>query len=504
VLRRRTIEYKWLVATAFVAGMFMDIMDTTIVNVALPTLGQNFGVGDGTFEWVVTGYLLSLAIWIPASGWIGDRFGTKKTFLFALIVFTTGSALCGAAWSIQSLIAFRLLQGIGGGMLTPVGTTMLFRAFPPDERAHASAILTVPTAIAPALGPVLGGWLVDNASWRWIFYVNVPIGIAAFIFAFVFLREHTEPAAGRFDLWGFVCSGAGLALVLYAVSEGPTYGWTSPAVLISGVAGIVLLAVLVAIELRVPDPLLHLRLFTDRMFRNGSLAMFTAFGVLFGILFLLPLFLQQLLGQSAFDAGLTTFPQAIALILMAPVTSRLYPHVGPRRMMAIGLTGLCITSALFVLVDLETSLWWIRGIMFLRGVAMSFALIASQTATFSSIKSEETGRASSLFNTNRQVAASVGVAVLTTVLTQATVIFTGNASVTATSAQPQLQAFHVAFAASILFGVVGIFFALRIHDEDAVVSLQPTTITRMDDEQRAGRRSQNGVERTAAERLGQA
>ena len=153
---------------SFVAGMFMDIMDTTIINVALPTLGQNFGVGDGTFEWVVTGYMLSLAIWIPASGWIGDRFGTKKTFLFALIVFTIGSALCGAAWNIQSLIGFRLLQGVGGGMVTPVGTSMLFRAFPPSERAHASAVLTIPTAIAPALGPVLGGWLVDNASWRWI------------------------------------------------------------------------------------------------------------------------------------------------------------------------------------------------------------------------------------------------------------------------------------------------------------------------------------------------
>ncbi len=463
------IEYKWLVAVAFVAGMFMDIMDTTIVNVALPTLGQNFGVGDGTFEWVVTGYLLSLAIWIPASGWIGDRFGTKKTFLFALVVFTAGSALCGAAWNIQSLIAFRLLQGMGGGMLTPVGTSMLFRAFPPSERAHASVVLTVPTAIAPALGPVLGGWLVDHASWRWIFYVNVPVGIAAFVFALLFLREHTEPAAGRFDFWGFVCSGGGLALVLYGLSEGPMYGWTSPRVLISGGTGIVLFALLVVIELGRRDPLLHLRLFSDRMFRYGSLAMFTAFGVLFGVLFLLPLFLQQLRGLSAFDAGLTTFPQAIGMILMVQVSGRLYPHVGPRRMLAIGLAGLCLTSALFLLVGLDTSLWFIRGIMFLRGVAMSFALVASQTATFSGIKSEETGRASALFNTNRQVAASVGVAVLTTVLTEATAALGGSGA----SAQVQVLAFHDAFAASILFGVLGILFALRIHDEDAAASLQP-------------------------------
>jgi MFS family permease len=201
--------------------------------------------------------------------------------------------------------------------------------------------------------------------------------------------------------------------------------------------------------------------------------MFTAFAMLFGILFLLPLFLQQLRGLSAFDAGLTTFPQAIGLILMAQVTSRLYPRIGPRRMLAIGLLGLCVTSALFMLVDLQTSLWWIRGIMFLRGVVMSFALVASQTAVFARIRSEETGRASSLFNTNRQVAASLGVAVLTTVLTQATALYAANGAGTGATAQVQLLAFHAAFAASILLGLVGILFALRIHDEDAAASLQP-------------------------------
>src|SRR5579859_3090213 len=351
-------------------------------------------MGGIDFEWVVTGYLLSLAIWIPASGWIGDRF-----------------------------------------MLTPIGTSMLFRAFPPEERAHASAVLTVPTAIAPALGPVLGGWLVDHASWRWIFYVNVPVGIMAFVFALLFLREHTEPAAGRFDFRGFVCSGGGLALLLYALSEGPTYGWISPRVLISGSVGIALFALLVVIELGRRDPLLRLRLFSDRMFRNGILSMFTAFGVLFGVLFLLPLFLQQLRGLSAFEAGLTTFPQAIGMVLMVQISGRLYPRLGPRRMLAIGLTGLSLTSALFLLVGLDTSLWFIRGIMFLRGVSMSFALIASQTATFARIKPEETGRASALFNTNRQVAASVGVAVLTTVLTEAAV------GGSAASAQVQVLAF---------------------------------------------------------------
>src|SRR5689334_15505404 len=167
----------------------MDLLDTTIINVALPTLGRKFDAGTTTLEWVVTGYLLSLAVWIPASGWLGDRFGTKRIFMFALAMFTIGSALCGASTSIEMLIFFRVLQGIGGGMLTPVGTAMLFRAFPPQERAAASAVLVVPIAIAPTIGPILGGLLVDHLSWRWIFYVNLPVGIFGFLFAAKFLKE---------------------------------------------------------------------------------------------------------------------------------------------------------------------------------------------------------------------------------------------------------------------------------------------------------------------------
>src|SRR5437763_4534049 len=246
----KNAPYKYLVAAAFLFGLFMDLMDLTIVNVALPTLGRQFKADRGALEWVVTGYLLSLAIWIPASGWLGDRFGTKKVFLFALAMFVIGSALCGLAQSAGQLIAFRILQGVGGGMLTPVGTAMLFRAFPPQERARAALILTIPTVIAPALGPIVGGWLVDDVSWRWIFYVNVPIGIIGFLFSLAFLQEHTEPEAGRFDTWGFLLSGAGLALVLYALSRGPEDGWRSGNVLGTLIPGVAAFVALAVVELR--------------------------------------------------------------------------------------------------------------------------------------------------------------------------------------------------------------------------------------------------------------
>jgi MFS family permease len=247
-----------------------------------------------------------------------------------------------------------------------------------------------------------------------------------------------------------------LALLLYALSQAPAHGWTSTAVVVSGLAGVVLCGLLVILELHRPDPILHLHLFADRMFRYANLSMFMVYAMLLGVLFLLPLFLQELRGLSALESGLTTFPQAFGMLLMVPVTGRLYPRVGPRRMLVIALVGITITSALFLLVDLETNLWWIRAIMFLRGISMSFAIVASQAAAFASIPSAETGRASALFNTNRQVAASIGVATLATVLGD-------HSSVTV---------FHHAFAASIVFGLLGIVFAMLIHDKDAAASLQ--------------------------------
>ena len=241
----RRMNPKVTVSIVFVVAMFMAIMDTTIVNVALPTISRDLSVPLNRVDGVVTGFLVSLAVFIPASGWLGDRFGTKRVFLAALAIFTLASALCGLAQNFGELVGFRILQGVGGGMLTPTGMAMLYRTFPPAERVRASRILTIPTGFAPALGPVVGGILVTAASWRWVFYVNVPIGVLGFVFGAVFLPEHRETGAGRFDLPGFLLAGAGLGTLMYALSEGPSHGWTSPLIVSLGLAGIVLLAALV-------------------------------------------------------------------------------------------------------------------------------------------------------------------------------------------------------------------------------------------------------------------
>lgn len=486
ITRLRAVPYKWLVAAVFITGLFMDLLDTTIINVALPTLGRKFDAGTTTLEWVVTGYLLSLAVWIPASGWLGDRFGTKRIFMFALAMFTLGSALCGISNSIEMLIFFRVLQGIGGGMLTPVGTAMLFRAFPPQERAAASAVLVVPIAIAPAIGPIIGGLLVDHLSWRWIFYVNLPVGIFGFFFSLAFLHEGREPNPGRFDFPGFILSATGLPLMLYALAEAPDSGWTSTKVLATGLGGIALLVLLAIVEMRVAEPMLTLRLFGDRMFRNAAIVNFAASAGFVGLLFLLPLFLQNpgLHGLTATQSGLTTFPQAIGLVLMSRFTSKLYPTWGPRKMMMIGALGATVATAIFMRVDVHTNLWWIRGILFGRGMSFAFTLIPLQAATFSNISRQDSGRASSLFNTNRQVASSFGVAILATVLADRTQsrIADATASLAANAdaatrgrvlQEAAVSGFHDGYLAAAIFALIAFAACFLVRDEDAAASMVP-------------------------------
>src|SRR5277367_4448202 len=268
--QQHRINPKIAVSVVYVAAMFISIMDTSIVNVALPAIGRDFHVAPTAVDGISIAFLVSLAVFIPASGWLGDRFGGKRVLMTAIVIFTAASALCGAATSIGELVAFRVLQGVGGGMLAPVGMAMLYRVFPPEERVRAAAILTVPTTLAPALGPVLGGLLVTDLSWRWVFYVNVPLGAAAFAFGLLFLQQQKQDRPGRFDLAGFLLSGLGLGLLMYGVSEGPNLGWQKPEVLATIAAGLVLLAGMVVVELRSPAPMVDLRLLKNRLFRLGN------------------------------------------------------------------------------------------------------------------------------------------------------------------------------------------------------------------------------------------
>ncbi|QRN99183.1 multidrug efflux MFS transporter [Archangium violaceum] len=457
---------EYAVAIVFVSSMFMNILDTTVVNVALPAVAHQFGVRATDAEWVVTGYLMSLAVWIPASGWLGDRFGTKRTLLAAVALFTLASALCGMATSLPLLVGARILQGVGGGLMSPVGTAMLFRAFPPERRANAARVLIIPTVVAPALGPVLGGFLVDTLSWHWVFLVNVPIGLAALAFGAWSLKEHREPTAGRFDLAGFLLAGVGLSLLLYALSTGPVLGWGTPSVVASAAVGALAVVAFVWNELRVRTPMLKLRLLTDRHFRNTNLA--SAFGSasFMGLLFLMPIFLQSARGESAFSSGLTTFPEALGVLASSQLVGKLYPRVGPRRLIAFGLTSMSVCTLVVAFMGLTANLWVLRGLMFAAGASMAFLFISQQAATFARVSSADTGHASAIFNTQRQVASMLGVALLATLL---------SARLGAGGVQPgpqSLDAFRLAFVASALMALAGVGAGLAIRDEDAASTMR--------------------------------
>jgi EmrB/QacA subfamily drug resistance transporter len=461
------ISQKVAVSVVFVAAMFISIMDVTIVNVALPTIGREFSVSPTAVDSISIAFLVSLAVFIPASGWLGDRFGGKRVLLTAIAVFTIASALCGQASSLGELVAFRVLQGAGGGMLAPVGMAMLLRVFPPEERIRASAILTAPTTLAPALGPVLGGLLVTGLSWRWVFYVNVPIGAAAITFGALFLRQVTESRPGRFDLPGFLLSGLGLGLLMYGVSEGPDLGWGSAIVLATVCTGLVLLGAMVVVEMRTAEPLVALRLLGNRLFRSANGVMIPASIAFLGTLFVISLYYQDGRGLSALQSGLSTFPEAVGVMLGAQLASRvLYPRLGPRRHIAIGLAGTSVSIGLLALLTAQSSLWWARLLMFALGLAFAQVFVPTQAAAFATISPAATGRASTLFNALRQLGGATGVALFTTVI-----VLAGETHRVAGHEVANLAAYRITFLVAAAVCLAGLASALSIRDADAAATI---------------------------------
>jgi EmrB/QacA subfamily drug resistance transporter len=461
------MSQKVVIGVVFVAAMFMSIMDATIVNVALPTIGRDFKVSPTAVDSISIAFLVSLAVFIPASGWLGDRLGGKRVLLVAIAVFTAASALCGLASSLDELVAFRILQGAGGGMLAPVGMAMLYRAFPPAERIRAAAILTVPTTLAPALGPVLGGLLVTDLSWRWVFYVNLPLGAAAFAFGLLFLQQPKQDQPGRFDLPGFLLSGLGLGSLMYGVSEGPNLGWHQRTVLATIAAGIVLLAAMVRVELRSPAPMVDLRLLKNRLFRSGNGVMVLASVAFLGTLYAISLYYQDGRGLSALGSGLSTAPEALGVMGGAQLASRvLYPRLGPRRHITIGLIGTAASIGLLTLLGPGTSLWWARLLMLTLGVSMAQVFVPVQAASFATITPAATGRASTMFNAVRQLGGAIGVAVLTTAI-----VLVGPVHLVAGRQVANLTAYRVAFAVAAAICLCAVACSLSIRDADAASTI---------------------------------
>jgi EmrB/QacA subfamily drug resistance transporter len=462
---RHRHDQKTAVAVAYVAAMFMAIMDTTIVNVALPTIGRDFRTNADSVDLVSIGYLVSLTVFIPASGWLGDRVGGRRALLGAVGLFTVASGLCGIASNLNELVVFRVLQGLGGAVMTPVGLAMLFRVYPPAERVRISSVLAAVTALAPALGPILGGVFTTYLSWRLVFFVNVPIGIATLAFGAVALADHTPAHPGRLDVAGLVLSGLGFGGLMCGISEGPIEGWSAAPVLMTLGAGVTLVLALIFVELRTSKPLVDLRLLRRHPLFRAATSLYALGSVAYlGSLYLAALFFQDALGMSAVQSGLAVFPSALGVMAGSQAVTRLlYRRFGPRPLILLGLPIIAATMIGMTEVDTGTSLWLVRLMMLVLGLGVSLVFIPNQVASMATISKDETGRASSIFNAGKQLGGAIGVALLTTVLATA-----GTTEHRHGHLVPNLSAYHDGFLAAAIVSLLSIIGALTVRDARAV------------------------------------
>jgi EmrB/QacA subfamily drug resistance transporter len=409
----------WIVAGVVLLGAVMSILDTTVVNVAIDQLAVAFHSSLTEIQWVITGYTLALAAVIPVTGWAADRFGTKRIYLTSLVLFTLGSILSGLAWSAGTLILFRVLQGIGGGMIMPAVMTIMTKKAGPHRMGRVMGVLGVPMLIAPILGPILGGWLVDNASWRWIFFINVPIGIVAFVLAMIVLERDEPQPAHKLDWIGMLLLSPGLAVFIYGLAESSTYGFGSPRSWAPTLIGLVLIIAWFLHTWRSPNPLIDLRTFAHT--RAGAAAgTFFLFAIsVFGSMLLVPLYYQAVRGASALQAGLLLAPGGLGAMLTMPFAGKLTDRYGPTWLPATGLPLVAIGLIPFVFVGPHTSYVLLCSAQFVQGLGMGLAMMPNMTAAMQAVPPTAIARTSTAMNIIRQAGASIGTAVLSVILASA-------------------------------------------------------------------------------------
>jgi len=417
-------SYKWWVLLNVMIGTFMVVLDSSIVDVSMPTIMATFGVDVDSAKWVATAYLLALATMLPTSGWIADRFGYKKTYATALTLFTAGSLLCSVSWSITALVAFRVLQGIGGGLLMPVGMAIVMREFPIERRGTAIGFWSVAAAASVSLGPTLGGYLIDNFAWHSIYDINVPIGVLAVFATLVIQREYQSGKERSFDAAGFLFMTLFLTSLLLALSDGNaewnTGGWTSPFILSCFALSLVGFVGFISVELNTQEPLVDLSLMKNFNFGMANLVLFI-FGMgMFGSTFLLPLYLQDGLGYSAYQAGSLFLPLGFLQGTMGPLAGYLSDKVNPKYLSLYGVIVLALSLFSNHFLSLFSETHSVMISIYLRGLGMGFIFTPLSSLSLSDIPKEKMARASGLYNVLRQVGGSFGVAIMGTLLTNRT------------------------------------------------------------------------------------
>jgi EmrB/QacA subfamily drug resistance transporter len=400
-----------------ITGMFMSVLDISIVNVAIPTMQLDFSATTEEIQWVENAYSLALGVVVPVSAWFAGRFGPGRVYIWCLMGFAAGSALCGLAWDLESIVAFRVVQAIPGGILPVVTLTILYRIVPPERLGAAMGMYGLGIVVAPAIGPTLGGYLVEYVDWRLIFLINVPVGIIGTIAAVLFLPHFGPSPVGRFDWLGFGAVATGLVSLLLALTEGQTWGWTSYPIIILFSVSAVFLALFVIIELEVDHPLLDVRVFKHWAYTNSLLLISVLSVGLFAVLFYIPLLLQQARGLGAFDTGLLLLPQALVMGVLMPSAGMIYDKFGPRWPAAIGLALTAIGTYLLVDVNLDTSNGHIIWLLVIRSVGMGLAMMPIMTGGIAAVPPDMVDGAGAFNTVVQRASAALGLAALTSLVT---------------------------------------------------------------------------------------
>jgi EmrB/QacA subfamily drug resistance transporter len=413
-------RHVWVISGVVIVGMIMSILDTTIVNVALHTLHRDLHSPLAQVQWVITGYLLALAAVIPVSGWAARRFGAKRVYLTSLVLFTAGSAACGLSSSLAALVLFRVLQGMGGGMIMPLAQLIMAQVAGPRRMGRVMGVVSMPAMIAPILGPVVGGLILQNLHWSWIFFVNVPVGVVAFVLGWRMLPHTDSGAAGKLDVLGLALMPTGAAAIVFGLSElGSGAGLGSGEVLLPILAGLVLVALFCVHALRVERPLLDIRLYRNRVFAGASFATFGLGAALFGAMILVPLYYQEVRGHSVIVTGLLNGPQGIGALIAMPIAGRLTERFGGGRIALAGVSLLCLSTIPLVFVGANTSTVLISAVLVVRGLSIGMSFMPAMTAAFASMRPEQLSDATPQINVLMRLGGAIGTAILAVVLQRA-------------------------------------------------------------------------------------
>jgi len=451
---------KWLTLASVSFGLFMIMLDNTVVNVALPSIQRDLDASLSELEWIVTGYALTFASLMLVGGKVADAYGRRLIFVVGIVVFTTASLLCGLATSADMLIGARVLQGAGAALMNPATLSIIAATFPPRERGTAIGIWAGTSALALAIGPLVGGLITEHANWNWIFFVNIPIGVLGIAASFAFIDESRDESHEGLDLPGLVTSALGLFALTYGLIEANTYGWGSPRILGAFALAAVALIAFIVLEKRQRAPMLPLELFRNRTYTGANLVMLLVALAMFGVFFFVSLYMQNILGYSAVQAGAAFLPMTLLIVLIAPIAGKTSDRLGSRGLMTIGMLLLALQLTLFSRLGPDASFWNLLPALLIGGIGMACTMTPSAAAATRSVPRDKAGVGSAVLNCARQVGGTMGVAIM------------GAIVASETAGQPTVDTFMAGFERALLVaagialvGALVAYVLVRPHEE---------------------------------------